>query len=82
MFWPIMIIATILVAAGWIAYAIHEHKLNLEEKKKPKVRSERLQKTQGELSDWAKKMAEFKKPPAARQARAGKDDQDNEDKKP
>ncbi len=80
MFWPIMITATVLVALGWIAYAIHEYKLNQEEKKKPKVRSERLQKTHSELSDWAKKMAEFKKPPAARQARGGRDDRDPQDK--
>ncbi len=78
MFWPVMIVATILVAGGWIAYAIHEHKLNQEEKNKPKVRSERLQKTHGELSDWAKKMAEFKKPVAKRQARGGEDDQDSQ----
>ena len=80
MFWPVMIVATVLVAGGWIAYAIHEHKLNQEEKKRPKVRSERLQKTHSELSDWAKKMAEFKKPVAKRQAQGDADDQDNQDK--
>ena len=80
MFWPIMITATVLVAIGWIAYGIYEHKLNQEEKKRPKVRSERLQKTQSEISDWAKKMAEFQKPVAKRQARGGPDDQDNQNK--
>lgn len=79
MFWPIMITATVLVALGWIIYGIFEYKARQEEKKRPKVRSERLQKTQSELSDWAKKMAEFKKPPAARQARAGQDDQDKQE---
>ncbi len=80
MFWPLMIAATILVAGGWIAYGIYEHKLNQEEKKRPKVRSERLQKTQSELSDWAKKMAAFQKPIAKRQAQGGPDDRTDEDK--
>lgn len=76
MFWSLMIVASILVAVGWIVYAIYEHKARQEEKKRPKVRSERLRKTQSEMADWAKKMAEYKKPPAARQARGGRDDKD------
>ena len=69
MFWPIMITLAVLVAGGWIAYGIYEHKMTQEEKKRPKVRSERLEKTHNEMADWAKKMAAFKKPPAKRQAR-------------
>jgi len=78
MFWTVMIIATVLVAGGWIAYAIYDYKMRQEEKKRPKVRSERLQKTQGEISDWAKKMAAFQKPVAKRQARGGQDSQDED----
>ena len=33
-----------------------------EEAQQPKQRSEHLKKTQSEVSDWAKKMAEFKGP--------------------
>lgn len=64
-----MILGVILVAGGWIAYAIWDYRLRQEEKKQPKKRSARLRKTQGEVSDWAKQMAEFKKPMAKRQAR-------------
>ena len=77
MFWPIMIALAVVVGGGWIVYGIYEYKMRQEEKKKPKVRSERLVKTQSELSDWAKKMAEFKKPPAKRQAQGGNDDPAN-----
>ena len=63
-----MIIGLIVVAGGWVAYAIWDYKMRQEEKKHPPKRSERLQKTQGEIADWAKKMAEFKKPVQKRQA--------------
>ncbi|NQT04303.1 MAG: hypothetical protein HQ580_19915 [Planctomycetes bacterium] len=33
-----------------------------EEKKQPKKESQRLTKTKGEISEWAQKMANFKKP--------------------
>jgi len=33
-----------------------------EEKKQPKQESQRLKKTKSEISDWAQKMANFKKP--------------------
>jgi hypothetical protein len=36
--------------------------MRIEEKKQPKQVSQRLQKTRIELSDWAQKMAKFKKP--------------------
>jgi hypothetical protein len=57
-----MIVGVIVVAAGWIAYAIWDYRMRQEEKKQPPPKSERLQKTHSELSDWAKKMAEFKSP--------------------
>ena len=70
----IMIVAVIAVAGGWIAYAIWDYKMRQEEKKQPPKRSERLEKTHGELSDWAKKMAQFKKPVQKRQAEGDKQD--------
>jgi hypothetical protein len=69
-----MIVGAVVVGAGWIAYAIWDYKMRQEEKKQPKKRSARLQKTQGEMADWAKKMAEFKKPMAKRQARGDQND--------
>lgn len=66
-----MIVGVIVVAVGWIAYAIWDYKMRQEEKKQPPKRSERLQKTQSEIADWAKKMAEFKKPVQKPQAGGG-----------
>ncbi len=57
-----MLIGLIVVGGGWIAYLIWDRKMAKEEAQQPKQRSERLQKTQSEISDWAKKMAEFKSP--------------------
>ncbi|MBN1508247.1 MAG: hypothetical protein JW955_15475 [Sedimentisphaerales bacterium] len=57
-----MIVGVTVVALGWIAYAIWDYKMRQEEKKNPPKRSERLEKTQSEISDWAKKMATFKSP--------------------
>ena len=64
-----MIVGVIVVGGGWIAYAIWDYMQRKEEAKQPPKRSARLEKTQSEISDWAKKMAEFKKPVAKRQAR-------------
>ncbi len=58
----LMIIAIIVLAAGWIIYGVWMHKVRQEEKKKPKIASERLQQTRSEITDWAKKMAEFQSP--------------------
>jgi hypothetical protein len=69
-----MIIGGVLVVGGWIAYAIWDYRLRQEEKKQPKVRSKRYKKSQAEISDWAKQMAEFKKPVAKRQARGDQSD--------
>jgi len=57
-----MLIALPVLAIGWIAYALWMRKVREEEKKQPKQISERLQKTKSEVSDWAKKMAEFQPP--------------------
>jgi heme/copper-type cytochrome/quinol oxidase subunit 2 len=57
-----MIIGVIVVVGGWAAYLLWDYKMRKEEAKQPKPQSERLQKTKSEVSDWAKKMAEFKSP--------------------
>ena len=59
----IMIIAVIGVGAGWIAYFLWDRKMRQEEEKQPKPQSQRVQKTKSDLSDWAKKRAEYKGPP-------------------
>ena len=64
----IMIIAVIGVGAGWIAYFLWDRKMRQEEEKQPKPQSQRVQKTKSELSDWAKKMAEYKGPTPKRPA--------------
>ncbi len=64
-----MIIGVIVVVGGWAAYFIWDYRMRKEEAKQPKQRSERLKKTQSEISDWAKKMAEFKSPAQQRKER-------------
>ena len=59
----IMMIGILVVGGGWIAYFIWDRKQRQEEEKQPKPQSARVQKTKSEISDWAKKMAEFKGPP-------------------
>lgn len=59
----VMIVGVIVVVGGWIAYFIWDRKQRQEEAKQPKPQSARAQKTRSEVSDWAKKMAEFKGPP-------------------
>lgn len=58
-----MIVGILAVGGGWVAYWLYNRKLDREEAMKPKVRSERHVKSQSEVSDWAKKMAQFKGPP-------------------
>jgi predicted negative regulator of RcsB-dependent stress response len=57
-----MIIGVILVGGGWIAYFVWDYKQRKEEALQPKPQSAKLQKTKSEVSEWAKKMAEFKSP--------------------
>jgi heme/copper-type cytochrome/quinol oxidase subunit 2 len=58
-----MIIGVIVVVGGWTAYFLWDRKMRQEEEKQPKPQSQRVQKTKTDLSDWAKKMAEYKGPP-------------------
>jgi len=62
LFWKIIIAASILVAVGWIAYWIWEMRERKFEKERPKVRSEKYQQASNSVADYAKKLAEFKKP--------------------
>ena len=62
MFKIVMIIAVVILAAGWIAYGIWIHKVREEEKKQPREASKRLQQTRSEVADYAQKLKEFKKP--------------------
>lgn len=56
-----MLIAIPVLLIGWIAYWLWMQKINKEEKQLPKE-SKRLTKTKSEVSEWAQKMADFKKP--------------------
>jgi len=57
-----MLIALPILAIGWMAYAIWIRKIREEEKKQPRQVSKRLQQTRSEVTDWAQKLKDFKKP--------------------
>jgi hypothetical protein len=57
-----MLIAIPVLIIGWVAYWLWMRKVIEEEKNQPKKESQRLTKTKSEISDWAQKMANFKKP--------------------
>jgi hypothetical protein len=65
----VMIVGTIMVVGGWIAYGVWRYKIHLDEKKNPapKQRSEHLEKVQKSLDEYAKKMAEYKRKPYERE---------------
>lgn len=78
-----MLIAIPALAIGWIAYVLWDRKMREEEKKHPKKESQRLTKTKSEVSDWAKKMAEYQPPKIKRKYEDQEDEdqqQDNPDK--
>jgi len=57
-----MLIAIPVLIIGWVAYWLWMRKITEEEKKQPKKESQRLTKTKSEVSEWAQKMKDFKKP--------------------
>jgi hypothetical protein len=57
-----MIVAVVLLALGWIAYGIYEYRERKLEKERPKERSERYKQATNSMTEYAKKLAEFKKP--------------------
>ncbi len=57
-----MLISVPVLLIGWFVYWLWDKKMTEIEKSRPKPVSQRLQKTKNEVSDWAKKMAEFQPP--------------------
>jgi hypothetical protein len=62
LFWVLIIAGAAVVVLGWIGYGIWEWHLRKLEKEQPPVRSERYEQATNSVSDYAKKLAEFKKP--------------------
>ena len=75
-----MLIAIPALIIGWVAYGFWIRKVREEEKNQPKPESQRLKKTKTEVSDWAKKMAEYKPPKIKRSWEDDESDQDKQDK--
>ncbi len=57
-----MLVMVPLVAVGWLAYYLYMRRVIEEEKKDGRKESQRLSKSKNEVTDWAKKMAEFESP--------------------
>ena len=56
------LIALPVLAVGWLAHWLWMRKVIEAEKKQPKQVSKRLQQTRDEVSDYAQKLKEFKRP--------------------
>jgi len=67
MFKFVIIPLAIIVALGWAAYGIYTLVIRRQEKEQPRQKSERLEKAQDSLVEYAKKMAEYKKKPYQRE---------------
>ena len=57
-----MLIAIPALIIGWVAYWLWMRKIIEEEKKQPKQISQRLKQTRSEVTDYAQKLKNFKKP--------------------
>jgi hypothetical protein len=57
-----MLITLPVLAIAWIAYLLWQRHLDQLEKDQPKKSSQRLEKSRGEVADWAAKMASYKPP--------------------
>lgn len=62
MFWKLIILAVVILAFCWVAYGIWAYRERKLEKQRPKVRSQRYVQAKNSMSDYAKKLAEFKSP--------------------
>ena len=62
----ILIIAAILVGAGWIAYAIWDRRERKREEAEPERSTDHLQKVKKSFEDYTKKMADYKLKPYER----------------
>jgi hypothetical protein len=65
--WTIFLIMVLVLGLSWGAYYYYEYRLEKEERilkeSGTKAKSEKLLEAQKTFEDYAKKMAEFKKPP-------------------
>jgi hypothetical protein len=57
-----MVIALSVLAIAWIAYLLWQRRQDKLEQSQPKKSSHRLEKSRGEVADWAQKMAAYKPP--------------------
>jgi hypothetical protein len=57
-----MIITLPVLAIGWTAYYLWQRHLDELEKTQPRKSSQHLEKSRGEVADWAAKMASYKPP--------------------
>jgi hypothetical protein len=77
LFWILIIAGASVVGLGWIGYAIWEWRERKLEKERPKVRSERYEQATSSVADYAKKLAEFKKPTYKRADSTGSPQEDS-----
>ena len=56
-----MSIGLAVVGLGWIIYGIYNYIADRREKNQSEVRSQQYEQAQGSMTDYAKKMATFKK---------------------
>ena len=66
-----MIAGAAAVVLGWIGYGIWEWRMRKLEREQPPARSERFQQATNSVSDYAKKLSEFKKPAYKRDDSSG-----------
>ena len=57
-----MLITVPVLAVAWLGYWLWNRRLTKLEKSQPRQKSERLQKTNSELDDWAQKIKESESP--------------------
>lgn len=82
MFWKVIAVAAVVLAICWIAYGIWCYRERKLEKQRPKQRSERYQQATSSVAEYAKKLAEFKKPTYKRddeQAQTGEQEKSSTD---
>jgi hypothetical protein len=56
-----VIIGFSVIIVGWVAYGIYNYIEDQKEKKQPKARSDKYEQAQQSMTEYAKKMAGFKK---------------------
>jgi hypothetical protein len=66
-----MFVALPVLVIAWVAYFLWQRHLDELEKNQPKKSSQRLDKSRGEVADWAAKMASYKPPKGPSQGSGG-----------